>query len=211
MIIKHSFTALVTSSALAITLAAGCGAAPEEDMEDAAQNTEEMVDSTSQALGPACTPTTLTLEAGPIWSGYDANGKCPSTCNGVNMDWNGQWWTTVSGSMSVCQCSPRPPVAVEAGPIWSGYDANGKCPSTCSNTGRRWTGQWWTTVPGAMSVCECDHAPPTVVNQEAGPIWSGSDANNKCPSVCGSTRAWNGQWWTTVSGAMSVCQCECTP
>jgi hypothetical protein len=216
MNIKHSITALFASSALALSLLAGCGAAPEgEDFSgfDAEISGEELVDEASQALGPACAPATLTLEAGPIWSGADANTKCPNVCNPINMNWNGQWWTTVPGSMSVCQCAPRAPAVVEAGPIWGNYDAPNKCPSACANfnSATKWNGQWWTTVPGQMSVCECAYKPPTVVSQEAGPIWGGYDAPNKCSAACGSNRSWNGQWWTTVWGQMSVCECECTP
>src|SRR4051812_30773241 len=33
----------------------------------------------------------------------------------------------------------------------------------------------------------------------AGPIWSNSDAQTKCPGVCEGLK-WNGQWTTTVPG-----------
>ena len=42
---------------------------------------------------------------------------------------------------------------------------------------------------------------------EAGPIWSNEDAQAKCPSVCQPPERWNGQWWTTQQGVMSVCEC----
>ena len=42
---------------------------------------------------------------------------------------------------------------------------------------------------------------------EAGPIWSNDDAQAKCPSACPPPEHWNGQWWTTVQGQMSVCEC----
>ncbi|NEO17388.1 MULTISPECIES: mannan-binding lectin [unclassified Moorena] len=99
-----------------------------------------------------------TVEAGPIWSNADAQGKCPATCENYDSGykWNGQWWTTEWGEMSVCQCA-KSPVAIEAGPIWSNDDAQGKCPTTCSDAGfgYEWDGQWWTTEWGEMSVCEC--------------------------------------------------------
>jgi hypothetical protein len=51
---------------------------------------------------------------------------------------------------------PPPPRSIqrEAGPIWNNGDANSKCPAVCG-PGMRWSGQWRTTVPGRMSVCEC--------------------------------------------------------
>lgn len=43
----------------------------------------------------------------------------------------------------------------------------------------------------------------------AGPIWNQNDAEQKCPSVCGNSRAgWTGQWTTTIPGQMSICQCQ---
>jgi hypothetical protein len=47
------------------------------------------------------------IEAGPIWSNKDAGGKCPSVCSKNEMNWNGQWTTTVQGKMSVCGCVPK--------------------------------------------------------------------------------------------------------
>lgn len=44
-------------------------------------------------------------------------------------------------------------------------------------------------------------------NVEAGPIWGDQHAAERCPQVCASLGGWNGQWWTTVPGEMSVCQC----
>lgn len=47
-------------------------------------------------------------------------------------------------------------VDVNAGPIWNQGDAQGKCPSVCSNAKMTWNGNWTTTVPGQMSVCGCN-------------------------------------------------------
>lgn len=48
---------------------------------------------------------TFTVEAGPIWNNAkDAPKKCPNTCASRNAKWDGQWWTTVWGKMSVCEC-----------------------------------------------------------------------------------------------------------
>ena len=43
---------------------------------------------------------------------------------------------------------------VEAGPIWNQSDAKTKCSVLAASHQAKWTGQWWTTVQGQMSVCE---------------------------------------------------------
>jgi hypothetical protein len=102
-------------------------------------------------------------------------------------------------------------INVEAGPIWSQSDAEQKCPGIAKANGGTWTGQWKTTVPGQMSVCEVRFSSSrrkyVVKNVEAGPIWSQSDAERKCPEVAKANDAtWTGQWNTTVPGSMSVCE-----
>ena len=99
--------------------------------------------------------------------------------------------------------------SVNAGPIYSQTQANSVCPNTCASYGP-WTGQWWTTQPGVMSVCQCG---ANVKSFNAGPIWNQAYANSICPSVCQNNQGeWTGQWWTTQPGVMSVCQCAvCTP
>jgi hypothetical protein len=110
-----------------------------------------------------------------------------------------------------CAGYPEPVTAcsINAGPIWNQTHANQVCPGVCGNVGW-WTGQWTTTVPGSMSVCQCRSVPRNV---EAGPIWDQQDANNKCPNVCRTAHgSWTGQWTTTVPGSMSVCGCDgCIP
>lgn len=108
------------------------------------------------------TPTTNTIEAGPIWNQQDANQKCPLTCK-TALEWNGQWVTTEQGKMSVCGTKPvkkgaPPPFDVKAGPIWNQQDATQKCPTVIAKA-LKWNGAWWTTVPGAMSVCVCEINP----------------------------------------------------
>ncbi len=98
----------------------------------------------------------------------------------------------------------------EAGPIWSTQDAQTKCPQTCGRYGS-WNGQWWTTVSGEMSVCQCCLDRPAAVPIEAGPIWSTEDAQGKCPRICSRYGSWNGQWRTTVWAKMSVCDCQIGP
>ncbi len=96
---------------------------------------------------------TFTVEAGPIWNNSDAQKKCPTACDSKIATWNGQWWTTVQGKMSVCQCTNYTE-NYEAGPIWNNADAQKKCPYVTSKHGATWNGQWWTTVQGKMSVCQ---------------------------------------------------------
>lgn len=45
-------------------------------------------------------------------------------------------------------------ISAEAGPIWNQADAQRKCPEVAKANGGAWNGQWRTTVPGKMSVCE---------------------------------------------------------
>lgn len=102
-------------------------------------------------------------------------------------------------------------ISVEAGPIWNQSDAERKCPEVAKANGGAWNGQWRTTVPGRMSVCELRLSPSKeirlVESIEAGPIWSQSDAAKKCPEVAQANGGtWNGQWRTTVPGKMSVCE-----
>ena len=44
------------------------------------------------------------VKAGPILTQLQAETICPSTCGGLD-NWNGNWTTTVPGSMSVCGCN----------------------------------------------------------------------------------------------------------
>lgn len=102
------------------------------------------------------------IDAGPIWNQQDADKKCPGVCSKVDGDWTGQWWTTVPGEMSVCQCSVCEPCKSKnenAGPIWNQQDADKKCPEVCQKNNGSWNGQWWTTEPGKMSVCQCVECP----------------------------------------------------
>lgn len=60
---------------------------------------------------------------------------------------------------------------------------------------------WWDTFP-LPAVAK------TSTDVNAGPIWSNTDAQEKCPTVCTQAAGtWNGQWKTTVPGQMSVCGC----
>ena len=107
-------------------------------------------------------PTTVAIEAGPIWNQADAETKCPALAEKGKGTWTGHWWTTIQGEMSVCQIklaeesSVIEPVvvAIEAGPIWNQADAETKCPALAQKEGGTWTGHWWTTVWGEMSVCQ---------------------------------------------------------
>lgn len=46
--------------------------------------------------------------------------------------------------------------AIEAGPLASDAAAQEACLGVCETARGTFTGQWWTTVPGEMSVCQCD-------------------------------------------------------
>jgi hypothetical protein len=101
------------------------------------------------------------VEAGPIWNIGDGTNKCPEVCSNDDPEskWTGHWWTTVWNKMSVCQCQ-RSAVnlreyTVEAGPIWNNRHAQRRCPAICPTLQAEWTGHWWTTVWGRMSVCQC--------------------------------------------------------
>jgi hypothetical protein len=48
-----------------------------------------------------------TINAGPIGNNAHAQQICPGVCSAKNLQWNGQWVTTVPGSMSVCDCVPQ--------------------------------------------------------------------------------------------------------
>lgn len=61
------------------------------------------------------------------------------------------WSRAIAECASMGKASKR---AVEAGPIWNQADANKKCPRIAAQNNGTWTGQWWTTVQGRMSVCE---------------------------------------------------------
>jgi len=98
---------------------------------------------------------------------------------------------------------------VKAGPIWNQADAERKCPKAARSAGAYWTGQWWTTKPGKMSVCQVSAKKSRKKTIEVGPIWNQSDAERKCPKAARKIGAkWTGQWWTTVPGVMSVCEVQ---
>ena len=102
------------------------------------------------------------VEAGPIWNQFDADRKCSKVARDVGGNWTGQWKTTEPGRMSVCEVSGGRGGGgssgkdrwAEAGPLWNQFDADRKCPDIARKAGGKWTGQWKTTVPGRMSVCE---------------------------------------------------------
>lgn len=58
----------------------------------------------TQYFGAGISPTTASLQAGPIWSDADARAKCPALCQRTAATWNAAWRTTVAGQMSTCDC-----------------------------------------------------------------------------------------------------------
>jgi hypothetical protein len=77
------------------------------------------------------------VKVGPIWSNSDAQQKCPKVCSNVAATWNGNWTTTVYGSMSVCGCTVSACASTEICKAFevakeytdSGTKANGDCES----------------------------------------------------------------------------------
>lgn len=121
------------------------------------------------------------------------------------------------GALAILAIAPARAVDIQAGPIFSNIDAQGKCPNVCRQNGNsRWTGQWHTIQGTGTSVCDCDVparpvTPSSFPGQwvDAGPLWNQFDAQNKCPDVCkrSNGRAWDGNWKTTEPGRASVCSC----
>ena len=110
------------------------------------------------ALSAAALPAQArNIEAGPIWNQQDAQVKCPTIAAHWKGKWTGHWWTTVQGKMSVCEIVKIPNKNVEVGPIWNQADAQKKCAAIAGAERAEWTGHWWTTVPGKMSVCQLDY------------------------------------------------------
>ena len=97
----------------------------------------------------------FSINAGPIWNNADAQKKCPAATKHYG-GWNGQWTTTIPGRMSVCGTvdgnDEKDQFALRAGPIWNHTDAQKKCPEVTKHYGG-WTGHWYTTDWGKMSVC----------------------------------------------------------
>ena len=111
------------------------------------------------AAPAAAKPGVRAVEVGPIWNQMDADRKCPDAARKAGGSWTGDWRTTRPG-MSECDISGGRGGGgnrdgwVDAGPIWNQIDADRKCPQVAKSAGGKWTGQWKTTRPGQMSVCE---------------------------------------------------------
>lgn len=81
------------------------------------------------------------------------------------------------GAALLCSgpASPAAATDVEAGPIWNNADGTAKCPKVCTDHGKRWNGNWHTTVWGRMSVCNCDDVDPSAAPVSALPGDAGRD------------------------------------
>jgi len=117
--------------------------------------------------------------------------------------------------------SRQPTFFVEAGPLTSQREAEMNCPALGERIGGAWT-QGWQRRDGRLSVCEFRFdgrggrddrgggyggGGPVTRNFEVGPIWSQSDAEQKCRAKANELRGdWTGQWSTTDQGRMSVCE-----
>ncbi|MDF7777105.1 mannan-binding lectin [Sphingomonas sp. AOB5] len=107
---------------------------------------------------------TRDVEVGPIWNQRDAETKCNNKAREIGADWTGAW-ATVRPNVSVCGMRRRGGNGqwggqrevkreIEVGPIWNQNDAVAKCNAKARELRGEWTGGWWTTQPGRMSVCE---------------------------------------------------------
>jgi len=109
----------------------------------------------------------IDVRAGPIFTSYDAEVKCPKTCEWY-LGWNGHWTVArEAGQMSVCGCkglAEGGPNDTNAGSIWGNHDAPHKCQEATRWYGG-WNGQWRTTREGQMSVW--------------GPTKTGTDRSNR--------------------------------
>lgn len=168
------------------------------------------------------------VEVGPIWSQAHAERRCADAAVQYDADWTGQWRTTVSGRMSVCQLRRRPGTGggrgddswnprtggdVDVGPIWNQADAVRKCTAKAREMGVEWNGNW--TSRNGSSVCGMrgragpgggGYGDGVLRSIEVGPIWNQADAETKCTAKARELRAeWTGHWRTTVQGRMSEC------
>ena len=62
--------------------------------------------------------------------------------------------TLIAALAATAQRAAAADPVYEAGPIWNQGHAGQVCPAVAASHGGEWTGQWWTTVWGRMSVCQ---------------------------------------------------------
>ena len=168
------------------------------------------------------------IQAGPIFNNMDAQNKCPRVCQqNNNSRWNGQWRTQPGTMTSSCDCeggmqpgsSQLGSQWAEAGPLFSNFDAQNKCPNVCRQSGgRNWDGNWKTTQPGRMSVCSCG-------GQAAAPVYGpGAACSAQSRGSCGGCSVqcapgqrascqegstWNDKVGNGDPGCVNNAQCTC--
>lgn len=59
------------------------------------------------ATGTRSPYATNMIEAGPLWNRAHAKKICPQVCEKNNLEWKGEWHTTIWGKMSVCHCEKK--------------------------------------------------------------------------------------------------------
>jgi hypothetical protein len=96
---------------------------------------------------PTPAPAGSTPPGGPLPGGANVGTPTPLPAAYKPLDFS---WFLGFGVPKTSSCQD-----IDAGPIWSNPDAQGKCPAVCAGVGRAWNGQWKTTQPGVMSVCGC--------------------------------------------------------
>jgi hypothetical protein len=96
---------------------------------------------------PTPAPSGSTPPGGPLTGGVSVGTPTPLPSAYKPLDFS---WFLGFGVPAASSCQD-----INAGPIWSNTDAQGKCPSVCADVARTWNGQWKTTQPSVMSVCGC--------------------------------------------------------
>lgn len=103
------------------------------------------------------------MEVRALGSQADANRTCSMAASVIDGEWTGAWTRVGPGGRSTCEMQFAPAQMaggrrpVDAGPIWNQADAENKCRQLAQRERADWTGGWWTTQPGVMSVCELSY------------------------------------------------------
>jgi len=126
-----------------------------------------------------------------IITSFDARDICPGVCTAAGArQWTGNFVRNLSRT-AMCECAFG---RVSGG----GNSYNGTLPGWGNRPGN----------PGGRHPGYGNNRGPAVKRIQAGPIFSNTQAQSICPSLCRSDgRRWAGAWQTTQPGRMSVCDC----
>lgn len=117
------------------------------------------------AIKPGWHSAMWTLESAPVgagyyriknrWTGAYINVESGRIAAGpAQPGWHSAMWKLKGYRAAPARPAAAKPYTVNAGPIWNQKDAESKCPALASSQSATWTGHWWTTVQGKMSVCQ---------------------------------------------------------